>query len=578
MPARTLDEAYSTTKRQRLESLFQAMKNERSTFEAHWRELGEYFLPRRTRFTTTDRNKGDKRNQKIINSAGRFAARTLQSGLHAGLTSPARPWFKLGTPDPTLAERDPVREWLHITAQRMYTVFSASNLYNALPIVYGDLGVFGTAAVGILPDDQDVFRAHVYPIGTYALGIDARNRVSSFAREYELTVRQVVEQFGGPEGRRALRKQEIDWSGISSFVKNAWDRGEYETAVPLVWMVTPNEDHDPRRLESRFLPFKSCYWETGARGNEFLREGGFKTFPILAPRWDVTGEDTWGVACPGMDALPDQKMLQVMEKEKAKAVAKQVNPPVTGPSALKTQKVSLISGDITYVDVREGMQGLRAIHEVNLNLEHLAHDMARTEYRISRAFFEDLFLMLAQSDPSRGTQPITAREVEERHEEKLLALGPVLERTNDELLEPLIDRAYLMMNDLGMVPTPPEELDGIDLKVEFISIMAQAQKYVGVASLDRFLGSTVPLAQFMPGIMDNIDERQVVENYSEMLGGDPRIVRSEAEVQKIIKDRAEQQQQLQQAEVAQKTTAAAKNLGETTLRDGSSALDAVLNG
>jgi hypothetical protein len=172
-----------TTRRQRYDLIRSALWSTRQGggFDAHWKEIGDWLMPRRSRFWTGDRNRGDKRNQNIIDSTARFAWRTLASGLHAGLTSPARPWMRLGTPDPTLAEFGPVKEWLHLVTTRMLAVFSQTNLYNALPVVYGDMGGFGTAAVGILEDDRDLFRAEAYPIGSYALGMDRRGRVTTFA-------------------------------------------------------------------------------------------------------------------------------------------------------------------------------------------------------------------------------------------------------------------------------------------------------------------------------------------------------------------------------------------------------------
>src|SRR4051812_2460678 len=117
----------AATKRSRYEALGGAMKLERTSFDAHWQEIGSYLLPRRTRFFSGDRNRGDKRNQNIIDSTARFSLRTLASGLHAGLTSPARPWMKLTTPDPSLAEHQPVKNWLHVVTERMLAVFQQSN-------------------------------------------------------------------------------------------------------------------------------------------------------------------------------------------------------------------------------------------------------------------------------------------------------------------------------------------------------------------------------------------------------------------------------------------------------------------
>lgn len=114
-----------SSKRAQLEQLRAMLWTDRSSFDAHWRDLGDFLLPRRTRFWAGDRNRGDKRNQNIIDSTATFATRTLASGLHAGLTSPARPWFKLTTPDPDLAEFKPVQEWLETVTQRMQVVFTS---------------------------------------------------------------------------------------------------------------------------------------------------------------------------------------------------------------------------------------------------------------------------------------------------------------------------------------------------------------------------------------------------------------------------------------------------------------------
>lgn len=561
-----------TTRRNRYTKLGAALWTERSTFDAHWRDLGDFFLPRRTRWWAGDRNRGDKRNQNIINSTGRFAARTLQSGLHAGLTSPARPWMKLTIPDESLNEFGPVREWLHEVTQRMMTIFSVSNLYNTLPIVYGDIGVFGTGAVFVGEDAQDVIRATAYPIGSYALGTDSRGVVSTFYREYEVTVRQLVEMFGiGADGRT------IDWSNISGAVKNLWDRGDYESPIEVCWLVKPNEQANPNRLEAKFLPFSSCHWEKGATEAKFLRESGFRTFPIMAPRWDITGEDSYGTDCPGMTSLGDNRQLQIMERRHGQALNKMVDPPLVGPTSMRTQKTSLLPGDVNYADVREGMQGLRPVHEVRIDLQHLALNIQAVEYRIKRAFFEDLFLMLATTDPYRGADAPTAREIDERHEEKLLALGPVLERTNDELLDPLVDRVFDIMSASNLLPQPPEEIEGANLKVEYISILAQAQKLVGVASTDRFLTTIAPLTELFPEVRNKIAINRVVNVYADSLGVDPRIIVSDADADAATAQQAQQQQAAADAEQAATLAKAARDGSQAQLGQDS-ALDRVAAG
>ena len=563
-------EGSSVNKRDRYEQLRSALWSERSSFDSHWRELSDWTSPRRTRWFAGDRNRGDRRNQNIIDSTARFSLRTLQSGLHAGLTSPARPWFKLTTPDPTLAEFKPVKEWLHLVTERMQIVLADSNIYNTLPIAYGDIGLFGTAAMSILDDEEDLCRCYAYPLGSYALGLNKRNLVTTFAREYELSVRQVVEEFGVEPGYR-----DIQWRNISSQVKSQWDRGNYEAPVEVCWLVMPNPDADESKLEARYLPFTSCHYEKGEnREGRFLRESGYRSFPILAPRWEVTGEDTYGTDCPGMTALGDVKGLQIMQREKGKAIRKMVDPPLVGAPELKAQKTSLLPGDITYV--REPDKSLRAVHEVGLNLQHLTQDIGQVQYRIQRAFYEDLFLMLAQSDQIReGSQPLTAREVQERHEEKLLALGPVLERTGDELLDPSIDRMYFLMDQAGMIPEAPPELDGVKLKVEYISVLAQAQKLVGVTGQDRFIGSLLPLLEVYPEIRHKVKVFRLVDNYAEMLGVDPNIVRTDEEAQQLVDEERAAAAKQAEAEQAQLLARATKDAA-TAPMGTDSALDRVL--
>lgn len=569
MPDRTPARSEHLTKRQEYELVRASLWAERSTFDAHWRELGDYILPRRPRWFTADRNKGDRRNQKIIDETGTFAARTLQSGMHAGITSPARPWMKLTTPDPGLAQFGPVKEWLHEVTQRMLTVFLRSNLYNILPTQYGDMGVFATSAMAILEDDQSVIRAYSYPIGSYALGANDRGVCDSFVREWQMTVRQVVSQFGLDR-----RSNTIDWTNISKNVRSLWERAAYEQPVDVCWVAAPNTRADTSRIGGRFMPYASCHFEKGQeREDVFLRESGFNEFPVMGSRWDVTGEDVYGTMSPGMMALGSIKGLQTMQKRKAQAVEKYLNPPLTAPASVRNQKASLLPADITYVDIREGQKGITPIHEVKLDISHITMDIADTRSMIRRSFYEDLFLMLAQSD----RREITAREIDERHEEKLLALGPVLERTNDELLDPIVDRTFAIMERRGLIPPAPEELRDVDLKVEYTSIMHQAMKLVGVAGHERFASNVVQLATVFPQAKHKININTWIDDEAEMLGINPNVVVPTDEAQAASNAEAQQVARMQAAAAAKDATGAVSNLANTPM-GGDSALDRIVAG
>lgn len=533
------------------------LTTERSSFIRHWQDLSDYILPRQARFTVTDRNRGDRRNSKIVDNTATLAVRTLSSGMMSGITSPARPWFQLATPDPSLNEFTPVKLWLDLVKQRMSTVFLRSNLYTTLPITYADLGVFGTNAFAVLEDDEDVIRCYPFPIGSYAIGTSHRGNTDSVYREYQMTARQLVSQFG--------------IENVSIATKNLYERGNGEAWIDVVHAVEPNPDYDERKAESRYKRFRSCYYEKGADGENMLRRSGFDDFPVMAPRWSLTGEDIYGHS-PGMDALGDIKALQLEQKRKAQAIDKMVNPPMTAPSSLRNSRASLLPGDVTYVDVQSGQQGFAPAYEINPRINELMLDIQENQGRIRRAFFEDLFLMIANDQRSN----ITAREIQERHEEKLLMLGPVLERLNDELLDPLIDRTFNIMTRMGLIPPPPKELQGMDLSVEYISVMAQAMKLTGITGIERFMAFAGNMAQANPEVMDKIDFDQAIDEYANMVGTPPSLVRDDDTVAQVRKQRAEQQAQMQQAELAAQGAQTAKTLSQTQLTD-ENAVGAMIN-
>lgn len=566
------------TKFARMESLRLTLRSERASFDADWRDLADYIAPKRYRYSVTERNQqGSRRRTLIVDGTASMAAKTLQSGLHAGLTSPARPWMRLSTPNPKLAENTAVKTWLYETSQRMLTTFAQSNLYNVLPAVYGDMGTFGTSAMSILDDEDDLFRATSYPVGSYDVALDGRGVCNTFAREYILSVQQLIEQFGGEDGGGLVPGDKVNTAQFSQTVRDHFENGQLTQPIRVVWLITRNDAYDRDAVEAKFYRYASCHWEFGQPEGKFLRESGFKTMPVMAPRWDVTGEDSYGTECPGMIAIGDVKQLQLMQREKAKAIQKIVNPPVQGPMHLRSQKTSLLAGDITYVDARDAQSGLRPIHEVRIDLGDLSIDIQQVQQRIKRAYFEDLFLMLAYSDPSRGMQPVTAREVEERHEEKLLALGPVLERTNDELLDPLVDRVFSMMIDAGLVEDAPDELQGVDLKVEYISIMAQAQRLVGVVSMDRFVQTMQGAMTSFPSIAMKLNTNQIVDSYADILGIDPRLVRSNEEADGIAAQQAQAQAKMEEAQQAHLLAKSAKDASQASM-EGDNALSRLMGG
>jgi hypothetical protein len=513
-----------------------------------------------------DRNKGEKRNQRIINNTATRALRILSSGMMAGITSPARPWFRLATPDPEMMEMESIRTYLHDVEKIMRDVFGRSNFYNALQTIYQELPLFGTASMLMVEDFNDVIRCYPKTAGGYFIAQNDRLVVDVYYEEYDLTVGQIIKKFVLGKGKGGSD----DWERVSVTVKNLWDTGKTETWVTCVHVVEPNEKREDGALGVKGMPFRQVYFEKTANDERFLSIEGFQEFPLMTPRWEVAGTDVYGTNCPGMEALGDVKQLQHQEMRKAEGIDKIVRPPIKAPSGLKNKDIMNIPGGVTYYDDVSGRDSLRPMYEVNLPLQHLTMDIKEVERRIDSTFYVDLFLAITSQDGR-----MTATEVAERHEEKLLMLGPVLERLQNELLSPAIDRTFNIMQRGGLLPEPPEEMQGMDLKVEFISMLAQAQKLVGIGSIDRFMAYVGSIAQMNPAALDKVDFDQSIDEYGEILGVPPRVIVSDDKVAETRAARAQQEQMMQAAAVAPAAADVAKSMSETQTV-GNNALAAIM--
>jgi hypothetical protein len=520
------------------------LKSERASWWAHWQEITTYLLPRNGRYFVQDRDKGWRRHNNIYDNTGTRSLRVLGAGMMAGATSPARPWFRLATADPELNKYQPVKVWLDDTTRRMQMVFQRSNTYRAMHQMYEELGAFGTGASIVLPDFQNII--HHYPLttGEYCIATNYQGTVNTLYREYEKTVAEVVQEFGR--------------ENCSTTVRNMFDRGSLDAWVPIIHAIEPRADRDTRKRDNMNMPFASYHFEVGGDNNKFLRESGFKMFPALAPRWATAGGDIYGNS-PGMEALGDIKQLQHEQLRKAQAIDYQVKPPLQVPTSMKNRDVETLPGGVSFVDANSPTGGIRSAFEVNLNLQYLLNDIQDCRDRVRGAFYADLFLMLANATDTR----MTATEVAERHEEKLLMLGPVLERLHNELLSPLIDMTFTRMVEAGVLLQPPPELQGMELSVEFVSMLAQAQRAIGTNSVDRFVGNLGVVANMKPEVLDKFNSDAWADAYADMLGVDPNILVGGEQVAMIRTARNEALAAKEQQAAMHQQALIAKDLSQT---------------
>jgi hypothetical protein len=531
---------------------------------SRWKDICSYICPTRGMFDEKMPNQGDSSYSNIIDNSGSIALRTLAAFMMTGLTNPARPWFRLSFEDPALAEYEPVKVWLANVQKILMDIFAKSNTYSSLNQMYEELAGPGTAAALIVPDFKDVIRLHTYTIGEYYLGADSAGRVDSIFHYFWMTVKQLVDEFG--------------YENVTPSTQTNYDQHQWDSNVRVWHLIEPNTDVKVEKVDALNMPWRSVYWEASAAGWAFLRKSGYRTFPAVAPRWNCNVTSSVYGQSPAWDALSDVKMLQKLQSQKLIALDKKVDPPMLKDAGITTE-VNTLPGGITPYNSQGGtIAGLKPAYEIDIDFADLEGTIMKTKENIDIAFYKQLIqMMVSSSGPA-----MTATEVRERVEEKMVSLGAVTIRLENELLKPLIDRTFdiawntFLPDGRRLIPEPPEEISEMDIKVEYISMLAQTAKLLGTRAIEQTFMFAGQLAQLFPQALDVLDAEQAVEHYADMQGVDPHIVHSDEEISRIRQERQQAQQMQAQQMQAQQMVDGAKTLSETKVGQGGTALDNAL--
>jgi hypothetical protein len=517
------------TLRERASLRLKGLKAARLPYEPEWKEIAQHAQPSRSKFLYGDSDRQFRRsNRAIYNSHGILAFRTLASGMTSGLSSPSRPWFRLATYNEDDLQSEDVRIWLSDVETRVYAFLAETNFYAAAKAGYAELGMFGTEACVMLEHAAKGAVCHPLTVGEYYVACGDSTEPDTLYRKAWMTVHQAVQSFG-------LDK-------VSTRVKDQYGRSDYEQIVRVWHAIEPNDEQDLDLMSAEGKAWRSYWWDEqdGDPKNGYLKFSGYDDQPFWAPRWDAIGGDTYG-SSPGMEALPDLRELQLQTKRKTEATAFLIKPEKVVPSTLKLtgqagNVVSVASVDKDNVIVPYQIPPT-AIGEI-------VQDIERCTQSVDRLAYADLFLAITNME---GVQPRNVEEIASRNEEKMTMLGPVIERVNTEKLKVAIDRTFGIMSRLGLIPPAPEALQGKPLKIDFVSILTQMQRMVGIGQTERVTSFIGNLAAAFPEAADKLNVDEAIDDYADRAGSPPKIIRSDDEVAKLRAGRQQQQQAQQLA-------------------------------
>jgi hypothetical protein len=493
------------------------LMEKRKTWETHWQEVADYFLTRKSDVTESH-TRGDKRNLQVFDATGVRALELLSSSLHGSLTSASSRWFTLRFKDAVLNEEDSAREWLEDSQDKMYMALNRSNFQQECFEIYHDLVCFGTAALFIESDDEDIIRFSSRHIKEIYIAENGKGLVDCIYRRFTITAKAAADKFG-----------------LENLSKNL------------------------QTLYKKNMPFVSTYFEMET--DHIISHGGFREFPYVVPRWLKSSNEVYGRS-PAQSSLPDVKVLNKMVEIQLEAAAKQINPPLLVPDDSAILPVRTAPGSLNYYrsGSRDKIEPLNigANNPLGLNLE----DQRRES--IGKAFYIDQLLIQEAS-----SRTLTATEVQARQEERLKILGPVMGRLQSEMLNPLIVRVFnIMLRGKHFIEVPPI-LANQEIEIEYISPMAIAAKSSQLSSIMRGMEIFGTISQVSP-VIDYLDSNGLVKELIKILGLPARMIKSDEEVEEVRAERQEQQAQqmqmqqaMQEAQVAKDAAPAVKAINET---------------
>lgn len=519
------------------------LDSERQNYANFWQDVAKYTIPRKA-YITKSRQPGEKYAYDVYDSTAMQANITLAAGLHSYLTNPNSKWFSLRIQDEKVNQDAQVKEWLQDTEERMYNQLNSSNFNQQIHELYLDLGVFGVACMYEEEDPVDGIRFYSRDIAEIYLCENDKEKVDTVYRKFKMTARQAYDKWGDNAGE---------------VVKNFIEKKEPDKQVEFVHCVSPRYERDVNKDDSANMPFESTYIELSKK--HLIAQSGYREFPYFTPRFNKNSGEVWG-SSPAMVLYSDIKMLNEMVKVLIRSAQKQVDPPLVlphdgyllpikyGPAALNFR----IKGSAD-----DKIEPLSTGANISIGLEIIT----QWQQIVKKGYFVDLFLLLA--DPAR--KDMTATEVMQRVEEKMLILAPVLGRLMNEFLDPLINRTFAILWRTGKLLPPPAAIQNIPYQIEYISPLARAQKLDQMKSINNFLVLVSQIATVKPNILDNMNEDEIIKDIQNLYGVNPKYLNPEDVVAGIRQQRAQQQEQMikmqqiqQGADIVKTGTEADKNL------------------
>lgn len=498
----------------------QKAEADRTIVDSNLNDIYKYTNNRK--YFTNRRDEHREKDKDIFDSTMEMSNIILAAGLSGYMTNASQRWFELRPRDEGLLNQPDVAKFFVNASNILYSVLATSNFYQQIHESYLDVGAAGYSGLIVEEDPTDAVRFSArHPLELYFLE-DDKERVNYVYRKVYFTAWQAAEKWG---------------ANCCEAVSRSIEQKEFNKKILFIHHIRPRHIRDVAKKDGANKPFAS-YWAS-FEDKKIIEVGGYDEMPIMIHRFYKNSEDPYGYG-PAWVSLPEAKMLNKAVELWVSRAELDLKPPLITEHDGMIGTINLRGGAINY-QRRPLTQG-KAIEPLIIGTQY---EMGmtfinQTREIISKNFFVDMFLTLLNK-PN-----MTATEVMERSQEKMLILGPFIGRLQNELLNPIIIRTFNILHRKHLLGEIPEVLDGREFDVVYVSPLAKAQRAAQARDTSTFLSIIGQMAQFTPDVLDNINTDEVVKKFVKMLSVDPDVLYDSDVVEAIreAKQQAAQQQQM----------------------------------
>lgn len=527
-----------------------------------WQMISYYVMPRKSYILNRQLMPNFDRETMLFDSTAVRANQTLAAGCMSYITPADARWCSFEPPK-TFEDAPGVAEYFGKVTEIVLEMLARSNFHTAIHECYLDRGCFGTAALFVEPGESSPLVFKTFDVGTFRCAENFEGYVDTVFRMFEMTVRQVVQQFSVENVSDKVREwyEQPDGKG-------------YDKKIEVIHAIYPREERDRNKRDGKNKAFASVYVEH--QNKHTLRESGYDELPVFITRYLKWQQGAYGWS-PSWVALPDIRQLNFIQKNMDALAELCAMPRVLVPDTMKNS-VDMRAGGVTLfnaADVNAVPREWATVGRYDIGMDRVKEKQRHIEEAFSVPLFQ-LFTQAENSAPNR----MTATEVNARNAERLAQFSPTFSRLTTELLTPLLQRVYGILARNGAFPPPPQSLIQQDPagetfipepKITFNSRIALAVKAMEMTAAQEVLQQCAGLVQITQdkSIMDNFDLDKMARDGAISSGIDTDLLRAPQDMDKM---RQQRQQAVQQAQQMQ----AQAHLADVAQKAGSIMPDSVL--